>query len=239
MISNFCNSKEETLLQASQKLVSELKRLVENKTPTLFLASGGSALQLLNDIPADVLGPHLTISVLDDRYSSDPAINNFSQLMQTRLYADAATAGAKFIDTRPQPDETQEEVVQRLEKGIRDWRKNYPQGFILITQGIGPDGHTSGIMPFPENPTYFKNTFENSGKCFVGYDAKGKNPYPLRITATISFLREVDVSILFACGEDKKVAFERLRAEEGTLAETPARIIKEMKQVYVFTDVTI
>jgi len=37
-------------------------------------------------------------------------------------------------------------------------------------------------------------------------------------------------------GEDKKDALERVFTKEGSLDETPARVIHEMALVYVYTD---
>ena len=48
--------------------------------PVLLMLSGGSAFSILDYIEADVLGPNLTISILDERCSSDSKINNFLQL---------------------------------------------------------------------------------------------------------------------------------------------------------------
>ena len=108
---------------------------------------------------------------------------------------------------------------------------------MVITQGIGEDGHTAGIMPYPENSALFKSLFDDPEKWVVGYDAEGRNEHPLRVTVTLSFLREVvDHSIVYAVGDGKKEALRQVLAETGTLWQTPARIIHEMRNVMLFTD---
>ena len=103
--------------------------------------------------------------------------------------------------------------------------------------GMGPDGHTAGIMPFPEDENRFDVLFQNSEKWVVGYDAEEKNQYPLRVTTTIPFLRMVDYALLYCVGENKKEALKRVLADGGVYAETPARVIREMATTHIVTDI--
>ena len=205
--------------------------------PTLFLTSGGSALEILSYVDKKNLNSHLTIGVLDERFSKDPAVNNFLQLKSTNFYQMAKEARASFIETVP-GNETLSEFSQRFESLLRKWKKLNPEGKLFITQGIGVDGHTAGIMPYPENPKLFQELFEDKLHWVVGYNAKNKNPYPLRATVNLTFLREVvDVSIVYLVGVEKKPALEKILAKEGTLWQTPGRIVREMKEVKLFTDI--
>lgn len=109
---------------------------------------------------------------------------------------------------------------------------------IFITQGIGEDGHTAGMMPYPEDPALFQSLFVDTDRWVVGYDAEAKNTCPKRVTATIPFLRNiVSESIVFMCGSEKRAALERVVNREGTVAKTPALILHEMKSVHFFTDI--
>jgi len=211
-----CKTKEE----ASAKAVAGLNYLFrEIKGPILFLSSGGSSLGLLDGLE---LGDRITVSVLDERYNADPRINNFSQLMNH-------VNPTKFIDTRMQEGETLEGLAVRFEKALRSWKNQNPSGTIIITQGMGSDGHTAGIMP--------DSMVDDPAQWVIGYNAKEKNEYPLRVTCTFSFLRTVDHSIAYITGQKKKEAFNRVLAEEGTLEEMPARIMREMGNVKIFTDI--
>ncbi len=236
---HIASEKEEVTRQAAQKLSSILQIYAREKIPVLFLVSGGSAFALLDGVDPSVFGPYLTIGVLDERYSEDPMVNNFSQLMKTHFYGTARSAGCPFIDTRLLQSETQEALRMRFEKALKQWRQDHAEGKIVITQGMGPDGHTSGVLPFSEDERGFIDTFNNPDHWTAAYDAAGKNPYPLRVTTTLSFLRQVDASILFVCGADKKEALKKVLAHEGSLAQTPARIINDMPQVFVFTDISL
>lgn len=188
----------------------------------MFLVSGGSPLEILDYLRMGF--PDLmTVSVTDDRFSDDPKINNFTQIMKLNA--------RHWIDTRPIAGETVEDAGRRFDGALKVWRGNNPTGKIVITQGIGLDGHTVGIMP--------GYSFEDPDVWAVGYDCGNKNNYPLRVTTTMPFLRMVDDSVLFVCGEDKKKPLTATLSARGPLAEIPARIIHEMKHCLLFTDLSI
>lgn len=231
-------NKDQAILAAAEKLHQLLWECQQAKTPVLFLASGGSALEILNHVEASVLDPSLSIGVLDERFSQDPTINNFAQLTQTKIYADAVAAGSSFIDTRLQWNEPIEKLAERFEATLKNWKNQNPTGKIFITQGMGPDGHTAGIMPFPENPQVFEELFDQPEKWVAFYDAGSKNQFPLRVTTTLSFLKSVDVSIFFVFGEDKKMAMDQVNSSSVTLAATPAGIVRQIRTIYVFSDLT-
>lgn len=228
-------SREEALTGASTNLNSLFEQA--GPLPILFLTSGSSAFQLLDKINPQYLQPTVTISVLDERYSSDPAINNFAQLEQSAFFNNAKNAGCHFIDTKVRNEETGQQHADRFQKAITDWKENNPTGKIIATVGMGVDGHTSGVMPYTEDPELFQKIFNNHD-WVVYYDAGNKNPFPLRTTTTLSFMRtQIDSSVFFIAGQEKKEAFDRLLKKEGTLAETPARIVHEMKNTIIVTDI--
>lgn len=202
----------------------------------LLLLSGGSALVLLDKIDFTNLSSKVTISPLDERYSQDQAINNMFQIMATDFYQKAKEKDCLFIDTRVKNDEAMGELAERFDKSLQVWFNTYPQGIVIATLGIGPDGHISGMMPYPEDPIRFDQMF-NQKNFVTAYDAGNKNPYSQRVTTTITFLRKINVAIVYAVGESKINALEKLKTE-GSLADTPARILNELKdsKVFLFTD---
>lgn len=231
-------TKEEATQAAAEKLHELLWRAQQQKQPTLLLVSGGSALAMLDLVETSVFGEYLTTGVLDERYSEDPNVNNFVQFMKSQLFVESLAVGAHYIDTRLHANESIEQLASRFETELKNWRAQNPNGTIIITQGMGPDGHTSGIMPYPEDPKLFSELFEQPEKWVIGYNAGIKNQYPLRVSTTITFLKEVDQTILFVCGEDKQIALSKLNNENVTLAEIPAAVVKQMKKVWFFTDLT-
>lgn len=225
--------------RARKALGAELFRLKD--VPVLLLLSGGSAFQVLEGLRADMLPLNMMVGMLDERYSADPKINNFGQFLETDFYVHAGNRAAFFLDSQVNPEEeTLEEYVVGLEQALRDWKAENPTGRIVVTQGMGADGHTAGIMPFPEDVDTFQKLFETPEKWVVGYDAGEKNKYPKRATVTLSFLRDmVDFSLLYITGNEKAAALKRVWEEEGTLADTPARIVREMKNVTLITTIDL
>ncbi|OGZ46613.1 MAG: hypothetical protein A3J54_01080 [Candidatus Ryanbacteria bacterium RIFCSPHIGHO2_02_FULL_45_13b] len=231
-----CSSVKEAQARAGESLRALLMDAKSHSQPVLLLLSGGSAFSLLDAIHKDVLGVHVTIGVLDERFNKDEFINNFAQFTRTVFYSDAFVAGVTFIDTRVGENETQDLLVTRFEKALHDWVESHTDGVVMTTMGVGVDGHTAGIMPFPEHTTRFRQLFEDEKKWVVAYDAGDKNPYPLRVTVTMSFLRtRVNHTIVYVVGEEKKTVIEHIFSTEGSLPQTPARIFHDMKDVYVFT----
>lgn len=206
--------------------------------PLLLLASGGSAMQLIHHIDIQALPEETTISVLDERFSTDPSVNNFSQLVRTDFMKTFLAAGGKTIDTTVREEDTLDTHAARFEEGLRHWHGLYPDGIVLATFGVGPDGHVSGVMPFPDDPGYFIEAFDTPERWVIGYDAQDKNPHRFRTTTTLSYLRNhVNSGVVYMAGNDKRDAFLRLTAEEGVLAETPARIFHEMRSLSLCTDI--
>ena len=228
----YTKSKEE----AQEKAALRLNQILDahSHVPILFLSSGGSSLELLNRM--SVFPSNLTIGMTDERFSEDPKVNNFAQLVETSFFEKAQDKGAYFIDTRVQAGDDLDIFAKRFHAALISWKEEHPGGRIVITQGVGADGHTVGIIPYPKEQNVFEELFEGEN-LVVGYDAKEKNEYPLRVTITLPFLRIVDHSLVYMVGDEKKDALSKILSKKGTLQEVPARIIRAMPEVHVFTDI--
>ena len=201
-----------------------------------FLAAGGSALSVLDYLDVSLFGSATTIvGVLDERYSTDPKVSNFAQLTQTSFYQKLLKAGVKFIDTRVKNNETGQALAERF---ANELNKIVDSGLpIIATIGVGPDGHISGIMPYPEDPKRFDELFNDPSKLAIYYEATGKNPIPQRITTTLPLLRKIQYAAGRISGDIKKDALNRITADTGSLALTPARVLREMNEVNIITEI--
>lgn len=230
----------ETRDEALRSAGSELNTLFAQhmSSAILFLSSGGSALQLVEAILPQYITDRITVTVLDERYSSDPQENNFALLMQTEFYSRIQEKGCRTIDTRVQQGETAEQLASRFEQAMREWNDVHPAGVVIATMGVGSDAHISGMMPFPERKETFETLFEGE-RWVVSYDATGKNPYPHRVTTTMPFVRSViDHALVFVSGEDKKQALEAIFNQDShALHITPGAVLHEMNDVRVHTDI--
>lgn len=234
------NFPSQSLADKAGGKLAELLRLYEDKEIFLLL-SGGSSMQILEYVPPEVLGSHITIAMLDERFNADPAASNFLQLKKTNFYKRVVEAGANVFNSSPMEGETIDALADRFEKILREWRRENPKenqkGVVLATFGIGEDGHLAGMMPFPEDPKKFGELFLDPSRWAIGYDAGAKNRYPLRVTTTLPFLSaNLTAGVSFVAGAEKRVALSKVLAENGALAKTPARFLHEISNLILFTD---
>ena len=210
---------------AAQALTSSFKDA--GRKPVLFLSSGGSVLGILDEANKKIFDRNVICGVLEERFSRETDVNNFLQLKEKI----SGIAIRHWIDSVPRNTDTFGTLASRMEYEWRKWREANSGGKIIVTVGMGTDGHVAGIMP------YSKADFDGP-EWVRGYDAGSSIKYPLRITATFEFFRnEVDNAIIYVAGVEKRSALERVLAEDGDLPETPARIFREMKNVKIFTDI--
>jgi len=236
-ISIYYESEPDDLLKKAGEALNKMIK-DRNDKPLLVLLSGGSSLELLDFIKDDSMDADVMFGMLDDRYSTDPAVNSYHLIAKLPFYLRAIRKGALFLDSSVGDSETLEAYAARYEKYIKKWQKQNPTGIIRATVGIGPDAHTSGILPHPEDPKKFDELF-NSPKLIVGYDVGLKNPHRFRMTSTFTLMKKFDSVLTYMKGENKKEALTKVMAEEGNLAETPGRIIRELKNVQLFTDIVL
>ena len=227
----------DTEVDALDAASAALDSLLQSSKPLLLLLSGGSSLQLLERISDDHFGEHMTMIVLDERFSRDENINNFEQVQKTRLYSEAQNAGVTFIDTSVRESDTREDLAKRMERKLKKWVEENPEGEIFATIGIGTDGHVAGIMPYPEGESEFEEKFNSKSTWVKGYDAGNKNEYPERVTVTLPFIRKIEKSVTLVLGENKKEVLESVESDEGSLHKTPARVLRSIEDVQVFTDI--
>lgn len=229
--------KATTAREAAQAINDELG--MHREDPILFLLSGGSSRVLLESLRSELIDARITVGVIDERFYSDPTVNNYAQFIQTDFYKMAVTRGVTTLETTPRKNETIEQMAKRYESYLKNWRISHADGVIIATLGIGPDGHIAGIMPYTDDARTHQFLFDDEAQWVTGYDASYRNEYPLRVTVTLPFLRKVSFGVVYAVGEDKKKALTATLASEGTISTTPARIIHEMPHCLLFTDQTL
>lgn len=230
------NSVDKTLQYSQKELEKILSENISNNV--LLLCSGGSALEVLNNISKDVFTHKITVGVLDERFSNDAVVNNFIQLKNTSFYKDAVVSGVNFIESIPRENETLASFGLRMNNNIKKWVNINKKGFIIIIEGMGEDGHTAGIIPAPNDSSLFGKLFDSASTFMVGYSSVSK--YPNRVTVTNYFLKKmVDISIVYFVGKEKKEAYKKLMHDSTSKNyEFPIGIVKEMKDVRIFTNIT-
>ncbi len=205
----------------------------------LLLLSCGSALEIVEGFNYEVLKPGMRASVLDERYSFDEKVINYVQLQNTSFTYRAEQHGCELIATRPYDGESLDDLSARIGNQLRAWRKTFEEGKVVVTMGVSDIGHTAGISPFADDGGRFMELFdEDKHRWVVGYE--GRLDPPARVTVSPGFLKDqVDVAVVYMRGEEKRDALNKLLAEDGDWHVTPARVMREMKDVRLYTDLKI
>lgn len=96
--------------------------------------------------------------------------------------------------------------------------------FDLVMLGVGPDGHVASL--FPGRPE-----LDVTGVDTVAVTGSPKPP-PERVSLTFDALNRTDRVWFLVSGEEKAEAVARALAEDGSVAETPARGISAPQVVW-------
>ncbi len=227
-----CLDPQTALKKAGEALDGALRNVEGN---VLLFISGGSSLNVLRFV--ERIPRHLTIALVDERISQRPEDSNWHAFTQTNYYRNAHASGVIFLPI-PTHGSVHESAVHYEQNVRKIFQKD--AGRVLALLGVGTDGHIAGVMPYPKDEIEFENRFLDPDRWVVGYDASGKSPYPHRVTLSLDFLKmRVHQSIVAAFGVEKYRALERTVARTGAIAETPARILRSMNKVQLFTDIGV
>ena len=200
----------------------------------LLLLSGGSSLEILKYIDTDVLGPHITIMMADERFTDDALGNNFSQLSHTDFYRDAKVAGVKFISSKVRKDETHSAFTKRLRDKLLKYLKGSSKPFIIGTFGIGHDCHTASIFP-KQTKKEFDKIYATSAS-YISIN-EPNNEFHKRTTVTPEFIKnEINEVIIYAAGKQESL-FALQYAK--TVNQCPALLLTEHGNFTLFTDAEI
>lgn len=222
-----------SLSEAASQAGTQLERWLQEFSgdPLLLLLSGGSALEMLEYTNPSTLSKVLGVGVIDERWSPDVAANNGAKARETRFCQRAIQAGAIWLDSGFRAEESLEDMAKRMEYSWRTFLDAHPTARIIITLGIGVDGHTAGILP----PLLDSAEFEEG--LVRGYSASASNnKYPQRVTATLSLLRRADRALIYAVGAAKEPAVRCSLDPATRLVDCPAAIIQQLPEVVLITD---
>ena len=200
-----------------------LESLRAGKGVTWFISGGSNVVietkimdQLWQEASEDTL-TNLTVMLVDERYGAvGHADSNWQQLLD---------AGFNVSGTDPIPALCGlgfEDTVSRysLEVG-----KTLTNSQVRIAQlGIGDDGHIAGILP--HSLAVF------SGEYVCGYNAGNFR----RITLTPKALAKMTEHYIFAFGEKKRDAIQKLKSENRPVDDQPMQILKQFQNVYIYTN---
>jgi len=203
--------------------------------PVLFLSSGGSSLEITEYLALpDFLD--LTVGVVDERVAVGDG-NNFEALSQTDFFHRVVAGGGGFIDTKLNPEEGGQALADRFEDHLRDWFDSKTDPEVIVTMGIGADGHTAGV--FPLEPELFDQVYRTD-RWAVNLDVGSMSDFPDRVVTTEGFLLQKPTkTVSLVTGAGKRGALEKTLASVGSVEETPARLVKKMAEPIIFTSIEL
>lgn len=194
------------------------EQLVAGKR-VLWLVPGGSAVsivaavcQRLNNSPVH----NLTLSLTDERYGPvGHADSNWQQLLETGFGLEGATV-KPVLHNLPIDKERQQ---------FDDWLGEQLSGcdYRLGFFGMGPDGHTAGILP--------ESLAVDAPGWAVAYDGGQFQ----RISITGRAIATLDEAALYAVGAEKQSMIEAL-AQDLPVSRQPAQYLKLVNKLTVFND---
>ncbi len=192
--------------------------LVQGKQ-VLWLVPGGSSISIAAEVSKKLQAyplDKLFVTLTDERYGDvGHKDSNWYQLEQAGFSLPGATLnpvldGSDF-------DSTVKHFANHLSEDLK--RVNFRIGFF----GIGPDGHTAGILP--------ASSAAKDQNLTHGYEA---GPFR-RITMTPNAIMQLDEAVVYAVGETKHQILEQLSTDMQIDAQ-PAQALKSAPKLMIFND---
>jgi 6-phosphogluconolactonase/glucosamine-6-phosphate isomerase/deaminase len=222
--------------------------------PVLLMLGGGSALDVLPFIKPEYLSPEVTVTVTDERFTDDMGENNFDVLQTTEFYQNLMSADAYCINTSVVGGEIAYEEygasegaaihAERFETHIRNWMQDFEKtGIIIGLFGMGADGHVAGIIPgIYDDEEFDKKFLGDRDVAVIEIDEAHRAPneeFQFRVTTTLSFIKKIHHPIFHIKGENKHDALIKALNPETKLSDIPARVILDIQNPTIFTNISL
>jgi 6-phosphogluconolactonase/glucosamine-6-phosphate isomerase/deaminase len=222
---------EDALKEAGASLSRILAEM--NATPLLLLLSGGSSLGILDHCQLPQDATHLSIGVLDERFGEAHADQNIERVKAHPFFTNAVLHGAQPLFPPSAPYANPTELAHAFERVLHDWVANCPSGKIVVTMGVGEDGHVAGLVP----PLAIDERW--SGAWVIPHEVSSTvNRFTKRVTVTAHFLlTKVDHALVYMTGEEKRQALETLLSGKMHKEDFPAAVLGEMQHTQLFSDI--
>jgi 6-phosphogluconolactonase/glucosamine-6-phosphate isomerase/deaminase len=233
---------EEARMRCAKAITERIKSIITR--PVVLFLSGGSSVSLIPEFETawKEFGENIrniTVAMVDERL--DPVASNFVELKQKypSFISFLLDNGATVIDTTPR-FASQYEAADWYDTTVKEiiTKTKEQNGSVFALLGMGIDGHTAGILPYPvSEEKEFYPLFFDTDRFVVGVDASGKNQYAKRYTLTYPALLKADELFVFATGEQKKPVIDTLKTATDPLHSCPALFFAYTKQpVTIFLD---
>lgn len=200
-------------------LVKVLKEKLATGQKVLWLVPGGSAIGVAAEVSKqlrDLDLTNLTVTLTDERYG--PVGHPDSNWQQLHA-ADFHLPGATMVPVLH--GHTAEETTTEFGRHLQEYCQGaaYCIGFF----GMGPDGHTAGILP------------GSPAVSATDWAAYYEVPQFRRITMTVPAIAALSEAVVYAMGDSKLEPLQNLQ-KDVPLDEQPAQALKKVPKLTVFND---
>jgi 6-phosphogluconolactonase len=221
--------KENIASNALEKLKEAIELVLKEKANVNIGIPGGNSVKELfsllkheTNLPWD----RIQIFMVDERMVSI-----------TNPESNYRNAHSSFISVLTEKEILPEENVHAffLQEFKNQAKRNYDNEieqfggmYDIVILGVGADGHIASLFPN-------KDWGENEEYTILVNDA----PEPLteRISISKKMLLKAKSAFLFFIGDSKKEAFEKFNDKKIPVEDCPAKLVKKIENVYVFTDI--
>lgn len=207
-----------------------LAEKLEDKQRVLWLLAGGSAIEVSVKVSKLLQGrplENLTVTLTDERYGDvGHADSNWHQLELAGLQL----PGANLVPVIA--GENLETTGQLFSSKLQTLLNN--TDFRIGLFGIGPDGHTAGLLPGCSaiGSNELAASYEDNGS---DVPESGVKRGLSRVTITEAAIAKLDEAVVYAVGEAKWPQLKRL-TDTIDIASQPAQVLKRVPRLTIFTD---
>ena len=218
--------------KAAESLVELITSCADRQTIAVGLCGGRSvggllsaSIPLLEKITPD-LQKKIHFFMLDERVVPlDSPDSNFG--LVNKSFFEPLITTKSFTKDQIHPFEaTPENVQERCDLYLKELESK--GGFAVIILGMGEDGHVAGL--FPKHPGFL-----NKDKKFVHFTGSPKPP-PVRMSASVSLLKEAKGAVLLAIGDGKREAYRNYMDLDVSANECPAKLVDTIRDLCIVTD---
>jgi 6-phosphogluconolactonase/glucosamine-6-phosphate isomerase/deaminase len=217
---------------AAEFVAAKILNELESGRGVLFFVTGGSSINVASEVakifqkeikenPNQDLFKKLTVMLTDERYGPlQHSESNWQQLMIKGF----DIPGALLI-----PILTGDNQIVTTEKFNENLKREFELAeaenkYKISLFGVGPDGHTCGILP---------NTIAvNSPDLACSHDTATFS----RITITPKVIEKFDEGVVWVQGENKWPVIKDLSEKNVDLEKQPAQVLKRIPTLTIFTD---
>lgn len=218
---------EELNRAAVEILVTEINKLLEQKEQIIVAIPGGRSVVAIWNLLADeqrIPWRKVQIFLVDERVVA-PTHDDSNFKLAHDLFL------KKLMDSGQLPKENvhpfhPNETDDKGSSGYYDELKKFDEKPDIIILSSGEDGHVGALYP--------NHSVKNEAEGYIVMDDSPKPP-PVRMTMSRKTMLAAKAALLFFVGQGKKDAYEKFKQGDDII-ECPARLVKQIKDSYVLTD---